>query len=65
MVSVKGGWSLVAGMGGVVLVGEGMSSPIYGMCSVRALWSLYSVLVVVVLAISYYECVVGGRRMSQ
>jgi hypothetical protein len=42
MGSIKGGWSLVVGMGVVGLVGEGVSSPICGMYSVSALWSLCS-----------------------
>ena len=55
MGSMKGWWSLVVGMGSVVVVRERVSSPICGMCSVKAIWSLCSVLVVVVVANSYCE----------
>jgi hypothetical protein len=59
MGSMKRGWSLVVGMGGIVVVGEGVS-PIYGMCNAKVLWSLCSVLVVVVVAISYCLGGYGG-----
>ena len=49
---MNGGWSRVVGVGGAWF-GEGeLSSPIFGICAVSALWSLYSVLVVVVVACS-------------
>jgi hypothetical protein len=55
---------LVVGMGGVVVMGKGMSSLICGMCSVKALWLMCYLLAVIVLATSYCECmvvVVGGE----
>ena len=44
-----GGWSLVVGFGGVGF-GGGVSSPICCICIVSALWSLYYVSVVAVVA---------------
>ena len=55
------------GLLGLVMLGQGgeLSSPIFGMCAVSALWSLYFVSVAVVVARSQWECSRGGRRMSQ
>ena len=59
MGSMKGE-SLVVGIGGVVVVGERVSSPICEMCSVKAMWSLCSVWDVVVVANSCCEGRGGG-----
>jgi len=61
MGSMKWGMSLVVGMECMVGVG-GVSSLFDGMCSVKALRLLCNVSVVVALAVSYWECIVGQRR---
>ncbi len=60
-------WGVVTGRwdGGIVAVWWGGVSPILGMLMVRARWSLWLVLEVVMEASVGRSCVVGGRHRSQ
>ena len=59
------GWLRVVGMGGVVAVWWSGVSPILGMLMVRARWSMWLVLEVVMVASVGWSCAVGGRRRSK
>ena len=60
-----GGCDLVVGIGVIVGTVWGGVSPICGIEAMRAQWSLWMVVIVVMVVSAYMWVVVGGRRRSQ